>query len=129
MTLATIDPGAILAEYNWKDCNAVFVCENGEWKCTSAQFYQSSECGFMPEEPPAGHTGNPLEGYVAPEAVMIEQNKVEVQEAIAEITPQKGSDRVLADAGVGTELVSLIAIVGMILITALLWLKRHQENR
>jgi hypothetical protein len=64
-SLSKIDPDQILGVYNWKDCGATFVCVSGDWKCTSAQFYQRNECGpFEPTQ--SGPGANPLEGYAAP---------------------------------------------------------------
>jgi hypothetical protein len=98
------NPEELLPEYNWKDCSAVFVCENGNWKCTTSQFYQGNHCGFMPEEPEEGHTGNPLEGYMSPVheevvEVNIDENKRLVQEEIAQMSQPENLVGVLADAG------------------------------
>lgn len=118
--------------YNWHDCSAVFVCEPGNWRCTTAQFYQSNECRFPPEEPPAGHTGNPLEGYVTPKVEyvtpLVESERECKQKVVTEVRYEKPQFCNMASAGNSTVIIQSIALIVIILVTALLWLRKRKQR-
>lgn len=89
------NPEELLPLYDWKDCEAEFVCEHGNWRCTTSQFYQSSHCSFPVGEPEEGHTGNPLEWYVAPvsrETEVIAEPEVVTQTVIEQPVREVSQD-------------------------------------